>query len=168
MTRLPSTYICSHSTHTCPLIRVINITQECSDPIPGASVFSCTKISALNVCFLLLLGTWLLKKQHSNHWFILQREWDWVGERRGMGLSVCLCDLVLSCLQHLLVQRDLNAYCNRQILRKAASIPACLGRVLAVEFSLLPSGRRYALPACKTNCHSKSFIPSAVRFLNSL
>lgn len=85
-----------------------------------------------------------------------------------MGLSVCLCDLVLSCLQQLLVQRDLNAYCNRQILRKAASIPACLGRVLAVEFSLLPSGRRYALPAYKTNCHSKSFIPSAVRFLNSL
>jgi hypothetical protein len=40
--------------------------------------------------------------------------------------------------------------------------------VLAKEFSLLPSNRRYAQPACKTNRRSKSFVPSAVRLLNKM
>ena len=49
-------------------------------------------------------------------------------------------------------QRDLNSFCSQQILQNAASILASSGNVLASEFSLLPSGCRYVLPACKTNC----------------
>lgn len=37
-----------------------------------------------------------------------------------------------------------------------------------MEFSLLPSGRRYVLPDWKTNRFLKSFIPSAIRLLNAL
>ena len=51
---------------------------------------------------------------------------------------------------------------HRQIFQKAAGVSASSGHVLTSEFSLLllPSGRRYALPACRTNRHSKSFIPN--------
>ena len=64
-------------------------------------------------------------------------------------------------------QRDLNSFCNQQILQKAESILNSPGHVLSHEFRLLPSGRRYALPALKTNRFSKSFIPSALKLLNS-
>lgn len=65
-------------------------------------------------------------------------------------------------------QRDLNAFCNQQISRKANAILASPEHVLNSEFSLLPSGRRYALPCGKTNRYLKSFIPTAIRLLNSL
>jgi hypothetical protein len=65
-------------------------------------------------------------------------------------------------------QRDLGSFCDRQIIRKAASIMSIPDHVLAKEFSLLPSNRRYAQPASKTNRRSKSFVPSAVRLLNKM
>lgn len=45
MTHLHSTCIYSLSTRTLPLIRVINIPEQCSDPFPGASVFCSHKLS---------------------------------------------------------------------------------------------------------------------------
>ncbi len=76
-----------------------------------------------------------------------------------------LTSIVKSCSKIIGVkQRDLSSFCNQQILRKAECILASPSH--AGEFTLLPSGRRYALPMCKTNRFSKSFIPSALRLLN--
>ncbi len=65
-------------------------------------------------------------------------------------------------------QRNLNDLYNKQIIRKAESIPAYPWLVLVGELSFFPSGWCFALPTCKTNRHAKSLIPSSVRFLNSL
>ncbi len=64
--------------------------------------------------------------------------------------------------------RDLASFCDQQTLWKAEHILSSPGHVLANEFSLLPSGRHYVSPFCKTNRFLKSFIPSAIRLLNSL
>lgn len=41
-------------------------------------------------------------------------------------------------------------------------VPTCF-EILNFLLFLFPSGRQYVLPACKTNCFSRSFIPSALR-----
>ena len=38
---------------------------------------------------------------------------------------------------------------------------------MLTEFLLLPSGRRYNVPKSKSNQYSKSFIPSAIKLLNT-
>lgn len=85
-----------------------------------------------------------------------------IKDRNSLNNIVKICSKIIG-----VKQRDLNVLCNQQILRKAMSILAVPDHALAGEFSLLPSGRRYALPACKTNRHSKSFIPYAIKLLNS-
>ena len=85
-----------------------------------------------------------------------------VKDRNSLNSIVNICSKITG-----VKQRDLNYFCNRQIIKKAAGILASSGHVLKSEFSVLPSGRRYALPACRTNRHSKSFIPSAIRLLNA-
>ena len=75
-----------------------------------------------------------------------------------------LNDIVKTCSEVIGVkQRDLNSFCNQQILWKAESILASPGHVLADECHMLPSGRIYALPALKTNRWQTSLIPSAVK-----
>ena len=73
-----------------------------------------------------------------------------------------LNSIVNICSDHPVKHWDLGYFCNRQIFQKAAGVSASSGHVLTSEFSLLllPSGRRYALPACRTNRHSKWFIPN--------
>ena len=63
-------------------------------------------------------------------------------------------------------QRDLASFCDQQTIRKAASILNISDHVLISEFVLLQSGKRYAMPVCKTNRHLKSFVPTAIRLLN--
>jgi hypothetical protein len=65
-------------------------------------------------------------------------------------------------------QRDLESFCDKQTIRKAASILGISDHVLACEFALLKSGKRYAMPICKTNRHLKSFIPSAIQLINKM
>lgn len=62
---------------------------------------------------------------------------------------------------------SLNFLCNRQVVRKARSIADMSDHILNYEFSLMPSGRRYLAPVRKTNRYSNSFIPVAIRLLNS-
>ena len=63
-------------------------------------------------------------------------------------------------------QRDLASFCDQQTIRKAASILNIYDHVLISEFVLMQSGKRYAMPVCKTNRYLKSFVPTAIRLLN--
>ena len=65
-------------------------------------------------------------------------------------------------------QRSLSQFYNQQVSRKARSISLCQHHILSSEFVLLPSGRRFKLPACRSNRHKLSFIPNAVRILNDM
>ena len=65
-------------------------------------------------------------------------------------------------------QRDLGSFCDKQTIRKAASILGISDHVLACEFVLLKSCKRYSMPICKTNRHLKSFIPSAIQLINKM
>lgn len=85
MTHLHSTCTGSLSAHTCPLVRVINVPEQRSDPFPGASVFaltSCPNTSCLwrpasvFSAFARYLASF---KKAALYWFILQRGWGWVG-----------------------------------------------------------------------------------------
>jgi hypothetical protein len=46
-----------------------------------------------------------------------------------------------------------SSFCNQQTIRKAASILYTSDHVLAKEFVLMQSGKRFAMPICKTNRH---------------
>ena len=80
-----------------------------------------------------------------------------VKDRNSLNSIVNICSKITG-----VKQRDLNYFCNRQIIKKAAGMLASSGRALKSEFSVLPSGRRYASPARRTNRQSKSFNPSAI------
>jgi len=56
---------------------------------------------------------------------------------------------------------------QRQALGKAQNILSEVSHPLYYEFELLPSGSRYRMPLSKTNRFKNSFVPSAVKFLNS-
>ena len=62
-------------------------------------------------------------------------------------------------------QRSILSFYKQQCLRKARSILNS-DHILSSEFQLLPSGRRFKCPVCKTNRLKNSFIPTAVGFLN--
>ena len=63
-------------------------------------------------------------------------------------------------------QQSLQSFADKQILRKALTILASTNHILRQEFILLPSGKRFRTPVCKTNRHKFSFVPVAVRLLN--
>ena len=63
-------------------------------------------------------------------------------------------------------QLNPEALYTRQLQRIAGSILRDGSRPLHKEFRLLPSGRRYKLPACKTKRFRESFVPSAIREIN--
>ena len=64
-------------------------------------------------------------------------------------------------------QRDLGSLWEKQVAQKARKILVQPEHILASEFSLMPSGRRYTVPPRKTNRYAKSFIPSAISLLNA-
>ena len=63
-------------------------------------------------------------------------------------------------------QRDLSSFCDHQILRKTNTILADPSHALYSEFELLPSGRHFRCPPCKTNRKRNSFLAVAIRLLN--
>lgn len=76
-----------------------------------------------------------------------------VKDRNSLTGIVKLCSKIIG-----VKQTDLGSFCNQQILRKAECILASPSHVLADKFILLPSGRRYALPMCRTKRFSNSSI----------
>ena len=52
------------------------------------------------------------------------------------------------------------------MLRKAHSILVDGSHVLYPMFEIMPSGRRFRCPPCKTNCKNSSFIPVAISLFN--
>lgn len=56
---------------------------------------------------------------------------------------------------------------HRQVLGKAENILLDDSHPLYSEFHLLPSGSQYRTPLSKTNRFKNSFVPSAVKLLNS-
>lgn len=59
-------------------------------------------------------------------------------------------------------RKDYIFCCDQQIFRRSINMLRWSKPILAWEFSLAPSGRFCALTSCKSNCYSKSFIPSAM------
>lgn len=58
------------------------------------------------------------------------------------------------------------SFCYQQISEKLPAFCSIPEHELAAEFSLLTSGKRYAMAVCRVNRHLKSFITSAVQVLN--
>ena len=64
-------------------------------------------------------------------------------------------------------QRNLGTIWLKQAAEKAKMIISQPDHIKSTEFLLLPSGRRYNVPRSKSNWYAKSFIPSAIKLLNS-
>ena len=64
-------------------------------------------------------------------------------------------------------QKSLNDLYQQAISEKSRSIINDHTHPLHSWFVIMPSGKRYRTPAFKRQLYNKSFIPSAVRFLNS-
>lgn len=62
---------------------------------------------------------------------------------------------------------DLSQLYKGRATKKAQSILADPSHPLFSEFRLLPSGRRYILPRCRTNRFKNSFVPAAIGLLNN-
>lgn len=61
---------------------------------------------------------------------------------------------------------DLNSVYETRTLKKTQSVLADPSHPLNSCFILLPSGRRFSLPKCRTNRHKNSFVPAAIGFFN--
>ena len=66
-----------------------------------------------------------------------------------------------------LKQKSLNDLYQQAISKKSRSIINDPTHPLYSCYEIMPSGKRYRTPAFKRQLYNKSFIPSAVRFLNS-
>lgn len=64
-------------------------------------------------------------------------------------------------------QRSISQFFEQQTLRKAHTIVLDRKHALNELFEILPSGRRYRTPKCRTNRRRLSFIPVAIRLLNN-
>jgi hypothetical protein len=84
-----------------------------------------------------------------------------VHDRNSLSSIVNVCSKIIG-----VKQRDLSSLCDQQTIRKVASILNISDHVLAKEFVLMQSGKRYAMPICKSNRHLKSFVPSAIQLMN--
>ena len=62
---------------------------------------------------------------------------------------------------------DLTMLYQRQTLKKAQSVLDDQSHPLHAEFRLLPSGRRYCVPKCRTNRMRNSLVPAAIVLLNN-
>ena len=106
----------------------------------------------------------VLKKQTMNLYQICFTCWFRslsVHDRNSLNSIVNTCSKIIG-----IKQRDLSSFCDQQIVRKAASILKIPDHILVSEFVLMTSGKRYAMPVCKSNRYLKSFLPSAVQLLN--
>ena len=66
-----------------------------------------------------------------------------------------------------LKHKSLNDLYQQAISKKSRSIINDPTHPLHSCFEIMPSGKRYRTPAFKRQLYNKSFIPSAVRFVNS-
>ena len=66
-----------------------------------------------------------------------------------------------------LKQKSLNDLYQQAISKKSRSVINDPIHPLHSCYEIMPSGKRYRTPAFKRQLYNKSFIPSAVRFLNS-
>ena len=64
-------------------------------------------------------------------------------------------------------RRNLGTIWEKQAAEKAKIIISQPDHIMLTEFLLLPSGRRYNVPKSKSNRYAKSFIPSAIKLLNT-
>ena len=63
-------------------------------------------------------------------------------------------------------QKGLMELYECRVLRKASAIACDECHVLANHYELLPSGRRFRVPGCKTVRLKQSFVPFSIRLLN--
>ena len=84
-----------------------------------------------------------------------------VHDRNSLTAIVNVCSKIIG-----VRQRDLGTFCDQQIYKKAVCILGIKDHVLASDFSLMQSGKRYAMPVSKTNRHLKSFVPAAIQLIN--
>ena len=61
----------------------------------------------------------------------------------------------------------LNTTWEKRVLQRARSITSNQEHVLASEFALMQSGRRYLPPIRWTNRYGRLFVPSAISLLNA-
>ncbi len=57
---------------------------------------------------------------------------------------------------------------EHKVTKKGQLVLSDVIHPLCDEFQLLPSGRRFKLPLCKSNRYRNSFVPAAIVFLNNL
>lgn len=62
--------------------------------------------------------------------------------------------------------RTISQIYECRTIRKGQVVLSDATHPLGAEFQLLPSGRRFRLPLCKSNRYRNSFIPAAIKFLN--
>ena len=60
-----------------------------------------------------------------------------------------------------------NLY-NQSVMTQATKISSDPTHPLSSEYELLPSGRRFRIPKCKTNRHKLSFVPASIKLLNNV
>lgn len=60
-----------------------------------------------------------------------------------------------------------NLY-NRAVMTQATKISLDSTNPLSSEYELLPSGRRFRIPKCKTNRLKLSFVPASIKLLNNV
>jgi len=61
-----------------------------------------------------------------------------------------------------------HIYSNRVAKKATVAIAADHSHPLSCQFKLLPSGRRYSMPKCRSNRYRNSFIPTSILILNKL
>lgn len=60
-----------------------------------------------------------------------------------------------------------NLY-NQSVMKQATKISSASTHPLSSEYELLPSGRRFRIPKCKTNRLKLSFVPASIKLLNNV
>ena len=65
-------------------------------------------------------------------------------------------------------QPNVETLYTKQVQRLTSSILNDSSHSLHTEFQLLPSGRRFIIPRCKTKRHKNSFVPAAITLRNKL
>ncbi len=65
-------------------------------------------------------------------------------------------------------QLDPTSLYTRQLQRMATSILNDDSDPLHSEFQVLPSGRRFLIPRCKTKRHKNNFVPAVLTVLDKL
>ncbi|XDV11492.1 hypothetical protein PO909_000423 [Leuciscus waleckii] len=86
-----------------------------------------------------------------------------VKNRRKLTSIVTMCSKIVG-----IELRTITQIYEHRTTRKGQLVLSDVTHPLCIELQLLPSGRRFKLPLCKSNRYRNSFIPAAIRFLNDL